>query len=62
VPAAGTLVRRLLLEAVMTTTTTTMTTNRLDRVIANQRRLMFANVATTLTIFASVGASIVAMF
>lgn len=39
----------------------TTTTNRLDNVIANQRRLMFFNVATTFAIMTSLGASILAM-
>jgi hypothetical protein len=40
----------------------TTTTNRLDRVISSQRRLMVANVATTFAIITSVSASILAMF
>ena len=39
-----------------------MTTTRLDRVISNQRRLFFFNVAASVTFFATFGASIVAMF
>ena len=38
------------------------TTKRLDDVITSQRRLMYFNVATTLAIMTSLGASILAMF
>jgi len=50
------MVRELRIERGMTTT------NRLDNVIISQRRLMYFNVATTLAIFTSLGASIIAMF
>jgi hypothetical protein len=43
------------------TTMTTNTTTRLDRVIASQRRLSFLNVAATVALMASFGASIMAM-
>ena len=41
---------------------TTTTTTRLDRVISNQRRLFFFNVAATLAFVGSFGASVMAMF
>lgn len=41
---------------------TTTNTTRLDRVMLSQRRLMVFNVAATLSVMMSVGASIVAMF
>jgi hypothetical protein len=39
-----------------------MTTNRLDRVIKNQRRLAFINIVTTFAFVATVGASLLSMF
>jgi hypothetical protein len=42
--------------------TTTNDTNRLDRVIKSQRRLMLVNAATTLTLMMGFGATIIGMF
>jgi hypothetical protein len=38
-----------------------MTTNRLDRVIRNQRRLMFANVAAVIALMSSLGVSLLSL-
>jgi hypothetical protein len=38
-----------------------MTTTRLDRVMQNQRRLMFVNVAAMVTLVASLGASLASL-
>jgi hypothetical protein len=51
--------RRLLIGPGMTTMTTT---TRFDRVMINQRRLGFFNLAATLAFMGAFGASIAAMF